>query len=216
VYKNSDDEKTLENVDYRLYAAREALAAAQTRLKIIQQTSGVRVREAQAGVLAAEAQKDIAQAELNLLKVGRAGWEIEIAEAAVAQARVALTQAETALQRTVLTAPFAGTITRVNVEVGNMLSPGQAVGVLAALDSLQVRTIDLTELDVTRVQEGAPVVVSVDALPDQSFDGVVHKIAHRPGDYRGDVVYAVIVDLNHVDDMPLKWGMTAMVEIQTN
>jgi hypothetical protein len=42
----------------------------------------------------------------------------------------------------------------------------------------------------------------------------VSEIALQPGDYRGDVVYAVTVDLTGADDSPLRWGMTALVEIK--
>jgi hypothetical protein len=42
---------------------------------------------------------------------------------------------------------------------------------------------------------------------------VVRKIALQSEDYRGDVVYGVTVELADVADAPLRWGMTAMVEI---
>jgi HlyD family secretion protein len=95
-------------------------------------------------------------------------------------------------------------------------APGQVIGVLAALDRLQACTIDLTELDVVRVSEGQPVVVTVEALPGQEFAGTVSDIARRSGDYRGDVVYAVTVELNDETDALLRWGMTALVEIETD
>jgi HlyD family secretion protein len=60
---------------------------------------------------------------------------------------------------------------------------------------------------------GQDVVVTVDAMPDEEFAGVVSEIALSPGDYRGDVVYAVTIDLAPVN-APLYWGMTALVEIQ--
>jgi hypothetical protein len=44
----------------------------------------------------------------------------------------------------------------------------------------------------------------------------VAKIALQPGDYRGDVVYAVTVELTDASDSPLRWGMTALVEIDTD
>jgi HlyD family secretion protein len=67
-----------------------------------------------------------------------------------------------------------------------------------------------------RVKVGQKVVMTVDALPDQEFAGVVSEIALQPGDYRGDVVYMVTVDLTDVVDSPLRWGMTALVEIQAD
>jgi multidrug resistance efflux pump len=104
----------------------------------------------------------------------------------------------------------------VDIDVGDTATPGQPVMVLATLDRLQARTTDLTELDVVRVKVGQPAVVTVDALPGQEFEGAVSEVALQPGDYRGDVVYTVTVELNVAPDSPLRWGMTALVEIETD
>ena len=135
--------------------------------------------------------------------------EIEAAE-------LALDEVEHQLEEATLVAPFDGVVATVSVDPGDTVAPGQqAVLVLATLDRLQARTTDLTELDVARVEEGQPARVTVDALPEMEFTGVVREIALQPGDYRGDVVYAVTVDLADVGDAPLRWGMTALVEIDT-
>ena len=216
VHEQSDDEKEKENADYRLYAAREALAAAQAKLETQQNITDDRIREAEACVWAAAAQRKVAQANLDLLKAGSASWEIALAEAGVQQAEVELAAAEVALARTTLRAPFAGDVTKVNVEIGDTVALGESVIVVGTLDQLQARTVDLMELDVAQVKKGQPVTVKVDAMPEQTFAGIVNEIALRPGDYRGDVVYAVTVDLTDVDDAPLYWGMTALVEIKTD
>jgi HlyD family secretion protein len=217
VHKQSDDDRAKEDADYRLYAANQALAAAQAKLEILQNIADDKVRAAQAGLWSASAQRDVAQAGLDLLKAGAAPWEVASAEAAVRQAEAALAAAEVALARTAIRAPFDGTVTKVNVEVGNTVTPGvEVVAVVGALDELQARTIDLTELDVARVAEGQAATVTVDALPDETFTGVVSEIALRAGDYRGDVVYAVTVELADGADGQLRWGMTALVEIQTD
>ena len=93
------------------------------------------------------------------------------------------------------------------------MAPGQVMVALATLDDLQVRTTDLTELDVVQVAERQSATVTVDALPGAVFDGAVSRVAQRSGDYRDDVVYAVTVELTDEADTPLRWGMTALVEI---
>jgi len=53
----------------------------------------------------------------------------------------------------------------------------------------------------------------VDALPDLKLPGRVVRIGLQAVDYRGDVTYPVYVAL----DQPapeLRWGMTALVEIE--
>ena len=87
--------------------------------------------------------------------------------------------------------------------------------VLAKLDRLHVKTTDLTESDVVHVREDQPVVVTVDALPGEVFEGTVRETALQAGDYHGDVVYAVTVGLSEANaaDPRLRWGMTAVVKI---
>jgi HlyD family secretion protein len=87
--------------------------------------------------------------------------------------------------------------------------------VLADLDRLQARTTDLTELDVARVAVGQPVVITVDGLPEVKLEGHVARIGLRAEDYRGDVVYPVYVEFD--EEVPeLRWGMTALVEIDVD
>ena len=87
--------------------------------------------------------------------------------------------------------------------------------VLATLDRLQVQTVDLTELDVVRVDVGQAVVVAVDGLPHAQMSGHVTKIDQQSVDYQGDVTYPVTVELNEAS-AGLRWGMTAVVEIETD
>ncbi len=87
--------------------------------------------------------------------------------------------------------------------------------VLAILDRLQARTVDLTELDVAQLTEGQAAVVKIDALPDVELSGRVARIGLRSVDYRGDVTYPVTVELE--ENVPgLRWGMTALVEIEVD
>ena len=135
----------------------------------------------------------------------------------MAKTELAVEQLELQLEDAELRAPFDGVVSAVEVKVGDEVSPGQIVLVLATLDRLQVKTTDLTELDVGRIAVGHAVEVSVDALPDESFAGEVSEIALQGQDYRGDVVYAVTVEFSEAEfPETLRWGMTAMVEIDTN
>jgi HlyD family secretion protein len=103
----------------------------------------------------------------------------------------------------------------VEVDPGDAAAAEEVVVVLATLDQLQARTVDLTELDVAQVTEGQAAVVTVDALPDVELRGRVARVGLRSEDYRGDVTYPVYVALDEV--VPeLRWGMTAVVELGTD
>ena len=211
--RESKDQETKEQADYRIYAAREAVAAAEARLAAAQGGAGAQVRQAQAGVSVAVAQRDVAQAELALLQAGVTSEDVAVSQAAVQQAQAGLARTDVVLERTETRAPLAATVTKVEVEVGETVTPGQVVVVLADLGRLQLRTTDLTELDVARVAVGQPVAVTVDGLPGVEWQGHVARIGLRSEDYRGDVVYPVYVELDE-DTSDLRWGMTAVVEIE--
>ena len=159
----------------------------------------------------------LVQAQYNLdnLLDGADATDVELSRLDVEAAQLALEAAQDSLEEATLAAPFAGVVASVDVEPGDAVAPGTVVVTLATLDQLQARTTDLTELDIVRVEPGQSAVVTVDAMPDDPFTGTVTEIALQPGDYRGDVVYTVVVDVTDIGDAPVRWGMTALVEIAT-
>jgi len=154
-----------------------------------------------------------AQNALDALLEGTDEQDVEAANLEVETAQLSLETARGNLEQAVLVAPFAGIVTAANVEPGDAAAPGEVAFVLATLDQLQARTTDLTELDVARVAEGQAVVVTVDALPDLKMPGRVVRIGLQSVDYRGDVTYPVYVALDEAAP-ELRWGMTALVEIE--
>jgi HlyD family secretion protein len=208
-----NDQDARRRVDYELYAASEALTAAESRLDAATEIGYARIRAAEAGVELASAQKNLSQAQLELLHAGVRPEEIAVTEVLIRQAKAALETATAALKDTEIRAPFAGTVTKVNVDIGETAGPGDVLVVLATLDQLQVRTSDLTELDVAGVREGQGVLVKVDALPDVALEGHVTRIDLQAVDHHGDVTYPIIVGLRESLSQ-LRWGMTAMIEIE--
>jgi multidrug resistance efflux pump len=169
-----------------------------------------------ADVDAAELSLAALQANDNPYRDPATPEELAQAEALLDKTRLAVDSLELQLEDTELRAPFAGTVVDVLVDPGDEASPGQPVLVLATLDQLEVHTTDLTELDVAGLAVGRSAEVSVDALPGSSFAGTVREIALQGQDYRGDVVYTVIVALDGAPDPALRWGMTAEVRIDTD
>ncbi len=198
----------------QLEAAQAAVAAAEQNLASAQNSGAARLRAAEAAVWAATAQRDVATARLALAQTGAAPEAIAVAAASVQQAEVAVATAQAALARMTVTAPFAGVVTRVALDPGELAAPGDVALTLATLTQLQVRTVDLTELAVVRLAEGQAVAVTVDALPGQTLTGRITRIDLQAVDYRGDVTYPVYIAL---DETPpaVRWGMSAVVKIET-
>jgi HlyD family secretion protein len=110
----------------------------------------------------------------------RAGCDAAKADVAQAEARVSLTRVEQG--RTVLYAPFAGTIAKIVGEVGEYSTPSPpGVPTPPAIDLIDDSCLyvkaPMDEVDAPRIAAGQAVRISLDALPRQSFPGKVRRVA---------------------------------------
>jgi HlyD family secretion protein len=145
--------------------AANAEAEAKRQTALFQQgfVSGSRDEQARSEAQARRASCDAAKADVNQ-----------------AQARVSATQVEQ--KRTVLYAPFAGTVAKIVGEVGEYSTPSPpGVPTPPAIDliddtCLYVRA-PMDEVDAPKISAGQLVRISFDALPKQSFPGKVKRVA---------------------------------------
>jgi multidrug resistance efflux pump len=164
---------------------------------------------------------DLAVAQANLAKGlnDYATWkdgpdpdEVKLAQVRLENAQAALAAAEAKLQDLELRAPFAGTISDVNVRKGEWVTPGQPILLIADLTGLHVETTDLNEIDAARVKVGNPVSLTFDALPGVEVKGIIESVSPKSSEGSG-VNYTVVIKM---DDLPalLRWGMTAFADIR--
>jgi HlyD family secretion protein len=102
------------------------------------------------------------------------------ADVAQSQARVAVVG--TARQRTVLVAPFDGTVAKIVGEVGEYSTPSPpGVPTPPAIDLIDDSCLyvkaPMDEVDAPKMQAGQPVRITLDALPGRSFPGKVRRVA---------------------------------------
>jgi multidrug resistance efflux pump len=238
----AEDPAIREQAQMRINSAEAGVAAAQMYLDELRAGAAPAVQQAaSSGVGAAAQELDAAKARRDLMlasahpeaiavaealvqlaqkAVVEAGIEVEQAEAAVALAEAhlreveaTLEQAQAAFERTLLRAPFAGTVADIAVRAGESAQPEAPVLTLADMRAWRIKTIDLSELDVVRVRQNASVSVVFDAYPGQPLQGHVTNVAAASDHLRGAVAYMATIEL---DDprLSLRWGMTAMVTIE--
>jgi multidrug efflux pump subunit AcrA (membrane-fusion protein) len=164
-------------------------------------------------LIMAQVELDDTRQELDKLADGPDPDRIAMAQSRLENTQSQLSVARTALDQLDLAAPIGGTVVAVNICSGEAVLPGQVVVVLGDLAHLQVETSDLSERDVSAVAIGQPVSVFIEAL-GMDVSGKVASIAPQADTIGGDVVYAVLVEL---DEQPagLRWGMSVDVEIET-
>jgi len=147
--------------------------------------------------------------------VDAAAANITQAQAQVEQKKAAVTVAQTNLDYTVIRSPIDGTVVARNVDVGQTVA--------ASLQAPTIFTIaqDLTKMwvyvktdesDVDNIKVGKPVTFKVDALPKDTFQGVVAQVRMNPTTVQSVVTYDTIIEFAN-PELRLFPGMTAYVTI---
>lgn len=152
-----------------------------------------------------------AQAELERVRVGPSETDIERAELAVQQTEAQVTQAQAALNRTVLTAPFAGLVGALGAEVGALVGPGLPVVELTSAETPRLM-VAVDEIDIRNVAPGMAARVQLDALPRVRLPAEVEQIALVGRSDGGIVSYDVRLALDETDPR-VRVGMTAEASI---
>lgn len=142
----------------------------------------------------------------------------------VSRYEAALADARDNLEKTVYRAPVSGVVSRLNVEkgeiviTGTMNNPGTVILTIADLSQMEVEA-EVDETDVVYVRAGQRASITVDAIPDTTFEGTVSSVGNS-GRVQGAggtdqvINFEVIVRFDHSDPR-LKPGMTADIEVQT-
>ena len=200
---------------------------------IRQGPDAIKVNQAQANIALLQAQLVKAQSDAETLRansgldpdklrlaqdrVVNAQDAVVAAQTRVATAQARLTTAQANLiaaqmksDSVELKAPFAGTVSVQNLKVGESVSAGQPMVTLVNFSQWEVKTDDLTEIEVVKIKEGQNVNVKLDALPDLTLTGVVRTISSKYEEKRGDITYTVTIALTSSDPR-VRWGMTAEV-----
>jgi multidrug resistance efflux pump len=171
----------------------------------------------------ADAQVDQARAALRRARASRtqARAAVDAAEAAVAAAQADATRASAALDAATaaqaddeIRAPFAGTVVSVEAVVGDQVQPGVPLVRLADRSAWRFETSDLSETSIARVQPGAPVMITVDGLPDVEIPGTVESVGDYGASTQGDITFRVVAVPTGEVPAGLRWNMTVTMEIE--
>ncbi len=126
-------------------------------------------------------------------------------------------QARTNLGYATITAPIDGVILSKEVEEGQTVASSMTTPTLfiIAQDLTDMRVIaDIDEADIGGVEEGQRVTFTVDAFPDDTFEGSVTQVRQEATEESNVVTYEVVISAPN-EDLKLKPGLTANVTIFT-
>ena len=135
----------------------------------------------------------------------------------VASAKEEVQRAQTNLGYATITSPIDGVVLSKSVEEGQTVaasfSTPELFTIAQDLTNMQV-VADVDEADIGDVKEGERVTFTVDAYPDDTFEGEVKQVRQEATTTNNVVTYEVVISAPNAD-LKLKPGLTANVTIYT-
>jgi HlyD family secretion protein len=140
-----------------------------------------------------------------------------VAQAEVKSAQVALDRARQNLAYTNILSPIDGVVVDRNVQLGQTvaasLSAPQIFLIANDLTHMQILA-QVGENDIAQVKPGQQATFTVQALPNQTFNGTVQQVRLQSTTTDNVVDYTVVINVDNTQNRLLP-GMTARVELQT-
>lgn len=135
----------------------------------------------------------------------------------VASSRENVQRAQTNLGYATITSPIDGTVISKSVEEGQTVAASfntpELFTIAKDLTNMQV-VANVDEADIGNVKEGDRVTFTVDAYPDDTFEGTVKQVRLEATTTNNVVTYEVVISASNAD-LKLKPGLTANVTIYT-
>jgi HlyD family secretion protein len=169
--------------------------------------SAVRRLELEYRLSVASANLDRASADYQKWRDGPTAADTQAVQARIDAAKASLGNA-------MIIAPFAGTITAADLKSGDQVTPGTPAFRLDDLSHLLV-DVQVSEVDINRIQVGQEVNLTFDAILNKSYKGTVTEVARVGTSTQGVVDFRVTVELKDADEN-VRPGMTAAVNVIVN
>lgn len=165
-------------------------------------------------ISSAQAVVDTRTAELNIKRAKARTTELDLAEADVLSAQGQLQSAQSVLENTIVRAPAVGTITSVDVKLGELAQATKPVMILQDVSKLYVEA-KINEANITILSIGQPVDMTLDAFgPTTMIRGEVVSIDPSAITDDGVVNYKIKISLPE-DQTGIRPGMNANIVIIT-
>ena len=193
--------------------AQQAISSVELANELRVHTAKSQVDKARSALKAAQGNVEEARARLIKIKSPARKEDIDLIKSQLAQAEARLLLARDRLEKTKLTSPLSGIVTRVRKEEGEMAGLGEPIISLMSISGLQIE-VEVPEVDIGKVELGQRAEIGLDALPDEVFLGRVVKINPAEEIIQGVVYYKVTIDFEK-SDKRVKSGMTADIDIIT-
>ena len=144
-------------------------------------------------------------------------YQYEKAQQAYEKAQATLVKAQSNLDYATIYSPIDGVVLSREVEEGQTVAASFETPTMFTIanDLRKMQVIaDVDEADIGQVLEGQRVTFTVDAFPDDTFEGDVTQVRLNPTTESNVVTYEVVIDAPN-PELKLKPGLTANITVYT-
>lgn len=136
-----------------------------------------------------KANRDVAEATYRaaqdqykaaLEQIGTSRNQLKVTDVGVTQRQADVDFAKLQLSYTSITAPASGIASKKNIQIGQLVQPGQTLFSIVNDNSVYV-TANFKETQLTNLKDGQKVDIEVDAYPDMKLHGVVYNFSGATG-----------------------------------
>ncbi|HUT96362.1 MAG TPA: efflux RND transporter periplasmic adaptor subunit [Candidatus Paceibacterota bacterium] len=167
----------------------------------------------QININTAESAYNKAKVDLEKLQALPRAVDIAVYQADVDKYKANLAEYSKKLSDASIIAPFDGIIAKIDAKIGEVITAGEKVITsLISQNGLQIE-IDIPETDISKVSMDDPVLIILDALPEESFSGQIIEIDSSKT-IIDSVVYYKVKILFEGDEQKIKSGMSGDATIQ--
>lgn len=205
VIERDQHESALRQAKARLATARAELRRAKAQAEVAAATYARAKALTEVGA--------VSKAEVDNALAARKSADASVASAqsAITVAKGAVDQAQTNLEYTVIKSPIDGVVVSRSVDVGQTVAASLSAPTLFViaedLRKMEVHT-SVAESDIGQLREGLAVEFTVDAFPEETFEGTVRQVRYEATNVSGVVTYDAVIAVEN-PELKLRPGMTA-------
>ncbi|MFM2284479.1 MAG: hypothetical protein RL222_1983 [Bacteroidota bacterium] len=227
VWQTTEDFKRYEKLLAQTSATQQQYDAAKAQKEAAEQQ--LKVAEKQVEVAQAQLATAKQQSVASSTQASGVSTQVQVAELLIKQRQAELDMAQLQLSYAYILAPFDGYISKKNVQVGQLLSPGQTICSVVDETTLWV-VANFKETQIADMHTGQKVEVKVDAYPKEKFEGKVESIQAATGstfsllpadNATGNFVKVVqripvkiVLEKTKFDNVQLRAGMNVTVAVK--
>lgn len=187
----------------------DAIISARNTLSSVKLSAEQQAITYQAKVNNAKESLDVANAQLEKIKAPARNEDVVLAQSA-------LDSVKKQIENSIIKAPIAGTVTKINYEIGEQTSVGEPALVMLGENNFEIEIL-ISEADITKISKDNTVDITLDAFgDDEYFSGTIFSIEPAETVIQDVIYYKVIVQFTETRGKDIRSGMTANATIFAN